>query len=388
MTIITRPSAEVGPASEPTHAVEDGRRLVIPDYGGACTAGIVPALLNEPDELPAWMPDELAGARQVVVLVVDGLGWNQMHANRRAARHLLELRGRSVTTVAPTTTATALTSITTGVPPGEHGVVGYRIAVGGEILNVLRWATPRGDARNRVPPHEFAPIEPFEAQRPPVVSRAEFDASGFTGAHLRGARYVGYRMASTLAVEVIRLLDRGEPFVYAYHDGLDKVGHEYGVGEHYEAELSAVDLLVARLVERLPADAALVVTADHGMIEVPTMLRIAPELMAATSMMSGEARFRWLHAEDGAADDLLATARALYGDCAWVMSGDELVEEGWFGPRVTDAARSRLGDVALVPFEPVGFDDPADTGPYILVGRHGSMTADEVLVPFLVHRAT
>src|SRR3546814_16175316 len=96
--------------------------------------------------------------------------------------------GGPITTVAPSTTATALTSITTGLPPGEHGVVGYRMAVQGEVLNVLRWSTPAGDARRTLPPGKIQPHSSFGGQRPPVLTRTEFETSGFTSIHLEIGR--------------------------------------------------------------------------------------------------------------------------------------------------------------------------------------------------------
>src|SRR5690606_38044252 len=156
----------------------------------------------------------------------------------------------------------------TGLPPGEHGVVGYRVAVDGEVLNILRWSTPDGDARRRIDPEAFQPNAAFAAQRPSVVTKAEFASSGFSGAHLCEVRFNGYRVPSTLVTEVGRLLRGGESFVYAYYDGVDKVAHEYGLGEHYDAEVVAADRLVADLRAVLPEGAALVVTADHGQVHV------------------------------------------------------------------------------------------------------------------------
>ncbi|HBX79274.1 MAG TPA: PglZ domain-containing protein [Acidimicrobiaceae bacterium] len=361
-------------------------QYVLPDYAGRCTSNLVPALLGDPDEMPSWIPAGVEDASQVVLLVLDGLGWEQFQQRLHLMPEMAKMIGVGITTVAPSTTATALTSITTGLPPGEHGVMGYRMAVEREVLNVLRWTTHRGDARHSIPPDSICNADPFEAQRPPIVVRSEFEHSGFSGAHLRGARFVGYRMPSTMAIEVARQLRAGEPFVYAYFDGIDKVAHEYGLGEHYEAELVAVEWMVEYLLEILPPGAALVITADHGHIDAARLIRPHPEVMSAVDFQSGEARFRWLHALPGAKTDLLAAAQDHHADCAWVLSKEQMIADHWFGPRVTDAAARRLGDVALVPFEPIGFDDPTDTGPYELLGRHGSMTSAEVMVPLLVGR--
>lgn len=360
---------------------------IIPDYRAACISNVVPALLDRPSGPPAWLPEAVLGAEQIVLLAVDGLGWEQLQERRHLAPHLVELEGGPVQSVVPSTTSTAMTSLTTGLPPGEHGVIGYRIHVHHEILNVLRWTTPAGDARRSIPPHEFQPRAPFCGIHPPIVTRSEFVDSGFTAAHLEGVRFHGYRMPSTLAIEVSRLVQDGEPFVYAYYDGLDKVAHEYGLGEHYDAELTSIDFLVGFLLSQLPAGAALVVTSDHGQVEVgDNLVSLHGDVREHLSFQSGEGRFRWLHAPPGRANPLLEATRGHYEAIAWVRSLEEILDEHWFGERVTPSAVSRLGDVALVARDPVAFVDPNDTGPYQLVGRHGSLTSAEMLVPLLAGR--
>lgn len=360
--------------------------LLLPAYDGACITNVVPALLQHgAAAAPSWLPSVAAGAERVVLLVVDGLGWNQLEARRAAAPTLSTLDGGAITTVAPSTTATALTSISTGLPPGEHGVMGYRIAVHGEVLNVLRWNTASGDARQTIPPTKLQVQPAFGGQRPPVVTRAEFARSGFTMAHLDETRFTGYRTLGTLTSEVVRLVKAGEPFVYAYYEGLDKVSHEYGLGAQYEEELRWIDHLVATLLDHLPAGTVLVVTADHGQVEVPqeAILELPGDVQSHVASQSGEGRFRWLHARGGRVGALLDAARALLGEQAWVRSREEAIVEGWYGPVVTDAAAGRLGDVLLAAKGSFAFHDPNDTGPYVLIGRHGSLTEDEMLVPLL-----
>lgn len=357
---------------------------MIPDYAGGCIANVVPALLGG-GERPDWMPAAALDAERVVLLVLDGVGWEQLQARPSVAPTLHGLVGGPIHSVCPTTTSTALTSFTTGLPPGEHGVVGYRVAVDSSVLNVLRWSIDGRDARERVVPEKLQSRDTFCSQHPAIVTRTDFRSSGFTRAHLDGTRFNGYRVLSTLVVELQRLLAAHEPFVYAYYDGLDKVAHEYGLGEHYDAELSALDQLVANLLRVLPPDTALVVTADHGQVDVgDRVVELSPEVVPHVAMQSGEGRFRWLHARPGRHDALLAAASARHADTGWVVSRDQVVDEGWFGPVVTDAARALLGDVALVARDPVAYLDPDDTGPYVLIGRHGSLTSAEVLVPLLV----
>jgi Type I phosphodiesterase / nucleotide pyrophosphatase len=374
-------------ACEENTALDD---LVLPAYDGPCITNIVPALLGPPDEVPAWFPDPVAPARQVVLFVVDGLGWEQLRSRLGLVPTMAAMAGTDtpITTVAPSTTATALTSITTGLPPGEHGMVGYRMAVHGEVLNVLRWSTSAGDARQSIPPSKLQPNHPFLGERPPVVTRAEYRTSGFTGAHLDPSRYWGYRTLATMVTEVGRLLRSAEPFVYAYYDGLDKVAHEYGLGEHYDAELTWVDHTIDRLLAVMPRGGVLLVTADHGQVEVGgNVVPLAADVIGLCAMQSGEGRFRWLHARSGRAGALHDAAEAHHGADAWVLPRSKLIADRWLGPVVTEAAASRLGDVALVARRDVAFHDPHDTGPYELVGRHGAATSAEMLVPLLAARA-
>ena len=370
------------------HSVGGATSPVVPAYHDACVTALVPALL-EGSAAPTWLPAKVLQARQILLLVLDGLGWLQLRDRTEVAPTLTDMAGGPITTVAPSTTAAALTSISTGLPPGEHGMVGYRIAVGGssgpphgEILNALRWSTGNGDARRRHDPRLFQPCEMFGSQRPPVVTRAQFADSGFTAAHLSDTRLFGYADRVGLVDQVLGAFAREEPFVYAYWDDIDRTAHEFGLAERYNDELAACDAMVAELLHRLPAGTAVVVTADHGQVHVgERLIHLPAEVTGLVDGQSGEARFRWLHSRPGAASDLLAAAHQAFDHVGWVRSVDEVVSAGWLGDRVTSTARGRLGDVAVVARDPVAFVDPAEASSIELIGRHGSLTADEMLVP-------
>jgi hypothetical protein len=361
---------------------------VLPDYDGANLAGLSPAFLAAPGSRPEWIPEPARQAGQVVLLVADGLGWLQWQDRRHLTPHLSSLRGGPITSVVPSTTATALTSVTVGVPPAQHGIVGYRLVVDGptgrEVMNVLRWKTVSGDARSFVSPPALQPRLPFQGRRVPVVSKSAFTGTGFTEAHQRDVPIAGWSLASSLAVEVRMLLRAGEPFVYAYYDGLDRIAHMRGFGAHYDAELVALDRIVGDLLEALPPGAALAVTADHGQVEVgPRAAALDERVLKEAAMVSGEARFRWLHTEPGASPArLVDVAETVYGDQAWVVTVDEMEGAGWFGGPLRPEVRARLGEVAVIPYEPVAYLDSAD-GEARLVCRHGSLTAAEMLVPLL-----
>lgn len=354
----------------------------VPEYAGRWIGEVVTGL-SAGSPAP-WLPSPALEARSVVVLVLDGLGWQMLEGHRADMPTLARMQGAPITSVAPTTTATALTSMTTGVTPARHGVVGYRFRVGGEVMNALRW---RLDASGQPGPSpaEVQPVVPFGGVDVPVVSKAEFATTGFTTAHLRGTTLHGWRTPANLVTHCRRLVTAGERLVYAYYDGVDRIAHNYGLGGDFlQDELRATDRLVADVLESLPPEAALVVTADHGQVDVgPEGQRSLEGLAPYVAAYSGKGRFRSLHARSGAARDLRQAACDLFEEVAWVRTREQVAEEGWLGPGMSPSVAGRLGDVVLAAREPVAFVDPGYPQEATLISMHGSLTAEEMLVPLL-----
>jgi hypothetical protein len=345
---------------------------------------IVPALLAGAGD--GWLPAPARDADAVVLLLLDGLGWNLLEAQRRALPVLGAMEGGPITTVAPSTTAAALTSIATGLAPIQHGIVGFRMLVEGSVLNVLRWQVPYG--RRAPDPFAVQRHTAFLGRPVPVVTKREFRHTGFTEAHLRGSEFHGWSTVAVL-VEQLRVLARTDAkLVYAYYPGVDTVAHEYGLThDAFRAELRFADELVGRILDVLPERCALLVTADHGQVHVGDRWISLHPLEPLLARGAGEGRFRYLHAERGAAAELLAAATDEYGRQAWVLSREQLLDEQWLGPgTVTASIRRRIGDVVLAPHAPVAFVDPAMPNEARLVGAHGSLTADEMLVPLVAAR--
>jgi predicted AlkP superfamily pyrophosphatase or phosphodiesterase len=226
------------------------------------------------------------------------------------------------------------------------------------------------------------------------VGPAAFNGSGLTEATLRGGDYVAVDSAGQRAAAVVAGLARGDrSLVYAYHRELDHTGHVSGCDSlAWREELALVDAVVARLVALLPADAALWVTGDHGMVDVTAQARVDladdAELSAGITQLAGEPRARHLHTREGAAGDVLDTWRERLGNQAWVCSRAQAVAEGWFGalePRVAE----RIGDVVVAARDGLSVVDRRVDPPALLalVGHHGSLTPAEVDVPLLQWRA-
>lgn len=298
------------------------------------------------------------------------------------------MKGGAITTVAPSTTATALTSLVTGAAPLQHGIVGYRMDMSGTVMNTLSWSGQRSGERRRdlrsvFPPRSVQPVPPFCGQTVPVITRAEHSGTGFTDAHLANASFRGWRATSSIPVDIVEALDEGHDFVYAYYDGVDKIAHERGFGGHYEAELRAADRLIGDVLDSVPSGVTVAIVADHGQVQTgDDLIELDRDVLALVDHQSGEGRFRWLHARDGRSEEL-AAALDRYSSLAWIVTRRRLLAEEWFGTSGDPSLIRRLGDVALVPFGTSSFEDPDDTGSFPLVCRHGSLTEAEMRVPFV-----
>lgn len=358
---------------------------VIPKYAGACVSRLIPALVGGEDA--SWIPEIATSAQSVILLVVDGLGSDALSRHGSELPTLSAMQGRSITTVAPSTTAAALTSIATGFAPAIHGLVGYRLMVPDGVLNVLSWKL---ESKRRPPsPADIQLRSPFLGRTVPVVTKEHFRSTGFTEAHLRGTDLQGWKVTSTL-VERLRILSAaGEKFIYAYYDGIDAVAHEFGLhSNYYLSELKAADALVAQIIDVIPERTALLITADHGQVHVgPSGWLSVGSISSLVAHQAGDARFRYLFARPGAARELVEESKRLYGDRAWVLGREELIESGWLGPTPpSGAVRRRLGDVVLAARDPVAFADPALPNEAKLISAHGSLTAAEMFVPLIAAR--
>jgi predicted AlkP superfamily pyrophosphatase or phosphodiesterase len=358
------------------------------------------AVTGTPDDLLAWPHPP----RAVAVLVIDGLGHRLLDEHAAAAPTLSAATREMLHAPFPTTTATSLTSIGTGRPPGEHGIVGYSFAVPGDDrpLFALTWSwerhDPRCDARPDVDPERLQPMSTaFEVAvqrgvRAVTVLRPEFAGSGLTRAGLRGGQVVeASDLETTLRAVESALAGPGPTVVYAHHGDLDALGHLTGPDSpEWLAELERIDGAVARSISRLPRDTVLLVTADHGMVHVPeegfVELTEHTELLAGVRVLTGDARARQLHTAPGAGDEVLAAWREHCGTDAWVTTRDEAIAAGWFGPRITDTARAHIGDVVVSAraLDKGWVHKDLDLLGGRMPGLHGALTDEELEVPAIM----
>jgi len=374
----------------------------LPRYGTRSLGELVPSVLSCLGIAGFANPLGIEPAGRVCLLLVDGLGWELLRTNSEAAPFLNSITSEPLTAGFPATTAASLSSLATGLPPGEHGLVGYTMALPGyeRAINTLTWSLyglgPRVDLREEVVPEAFQPV-PTLAERAaaagvPIhyLGPAFHRGSGLSRAIGRGQRFHTAESLEAIREAALRWLDARPGLVYGYHPRLDAVGHVNGVASQaWRDELVSVDHGVRTLAEQLPGDTVLVVTGDHGMMDLRPNQRLDladhPDLAAGVTLLAGEARARYLRTAPGAAGDVVDAWRSILGDRMWVWTRDEAIATGIFGPRVSDQVSERIGDVVAVAYGQVGIVqrdvDPAQAR---LNGHHGALTRAEQLVPLCV----
>ena len=367
-----------------------------PAYGHRSLGDVVPAvgaalgLPLRPAGDPAGL--ELPGASAYVVFLVDGLGARLLERHAHAAPFLASQLTEQATGTAgvPSTTATSLTSFGTGLPPGAHGLVGFTSRVPGtdKLLNALWWDKDVDPLEWQPHPTAFSQLRELGATVT-VVNKREFEGSGLTTAAHRGADYVGADKVGERIAAAVAASREPASLTYLYDSDLDWTGHKWGVASHqWLQQLAMVDAAAEQLRETLPSSVRLVVVADHGMVDSSPASRVDvdehAELRDGVALLGGEARFRHLYCHTGAVDDVVATWTAVLGPRASVLTRAQAIERGWFGP-VSPSVLPRLGDVVVAAHDDLAVLSSVDF-PYeaSLVGLHGSLTPDEMLIPLLV----
>ncbi|MFB8022128.1 alkaline phosphatase family protein [Streptomyces rubiginosohelvolus] len=377
----------------------------VPEYGSGSLADLLPTLAAglEVPGFAAAIP-ELMPADRNCVFLIDGLGWEQIKAHPDEAPFLHSLlptsrggTGRPLTAGFPSTTATSLASVGTGLPPGEHGLPGYtaRNPQTGELMNQLRWK-PWTEPKAWQPYPTVFQLADAVGVHTAQVSAPMFEQTPLTKIALSGGSFLG-RLSGEDRMDVAaqRLAAGDRSLVYTYYSEVDGKGHRFGTdSDAWRGQLMYVDGLARRLAEQLPPRSALYITADHGMIDIPfdEQSRIDFdedwELSAGVALLGGEGRARHVYAVPGAQADVLAVWREVLGEQFWIASRDEAIAAGWFGPTVDERVYGRIGDVVAAAHDDViitaSVNEPHESA---MAGVHGSLTPVEQLVPLLEVRS-
>lgn len=358
---------------------------VITDVVGGCLATLDPSIPGASARSMTSLGFE-AGARQLLLILVDGLGYELIEEYRghmptlRVAREHI----RSIHTVVPSTTAAAITAFGTGRAPGATNMVGFSVAHNGTVMNLL--AMEGGPAPTDWQPH---PTHFEELAREGVscaaILPARFAGSGLTGAALRGARHVPAESLNERVNAALRELRAGTRVVYLYWSEIDHAGHQAGVGsDAWISRVEEFDSGLATLLRALPAGVRTVLTADHGMINVDatSIIDVAdtPALREGVRIVAGETRAAHVHAQPGTSEEVERRWRDTLGDSAWILSGQQISTLIGAGP-----GASVVGDLLVLSRGNGGIVDSRtqSASAIAMPGVHGSLSSTEMRIPLV-----
>ena len=356
------------------------------------------AVLGVPDtEDTLDLGERLGDVSRIAMLLVDGMGYELLAQAAPHAPFLADVvAGRlghleELTCAFPSTTPTNLVSLGTGALPGEHGILGFTVNVPGsdQLLNHVRW-------RDDPDPSLWQPVPTLLDRAlvagvlPATVARRTFKGSGLTLAAYGNALFTGADNAEELARGITAQFERGAQLVYGYHPDLDSAAHQFGIAsDQWRQAAAGVDKLIDQILASLPQDAALIVTADHGGLDSSPQSRFDvgtdDRLSAGVRLVAGEPRVRYLHTVDGAQEDVADAWREVLTGRADILTRDEVIESGVFGP-VRPGHRARIGDVVAIctgdtAVMATGYE-PAEVAD--LIGLHGGLTPAETRTPLIV----
>ncbi len=341
----------------------------------------------------------LPRARRAIVVLVDGLGAAVLSARSGHARTLASLLTKRAVIHSgfPTTTAAALATLTTGASPGEHGLVGYTVLdrANDRIVNQLTGWDDRLDPATwqRLPTvFETAAAAGI---RSVAVGHPRYSDSGFTRAVLRGAEYrSGATMETRFDIAATWLRESNDPgLLYLYIPELDMAAHASGwQSDKWTTQLENLDAGVRNLAAQLGAGDGVLLTADHGVIDVPATSHVAvdavPSLLDGVRFVAGDPRCLQLHlhpdASDAVRDRLVSSWRAEESSRGWIATRADAIAAGWFG-KVSPPVHERIGDIIVAARKSIAYYDrtTASASGMAMIGQHGSLSAEEVRVPLL-----
>jgi hypothetical protein len=331
-----------------------------------------------------------ANMRECLILI-DGMGQDAVNKYGDQFPIFEELENvRTIYTNFPSTTATSLSTLGTGVLPGVHGMLGYTVRVprsDNRLLNALKW-----DER----------VDPVMWQKVPTlferavlagvsvthVAAKRYEGSGFTQAALRGAKYVGANGIDEMVTAVSSALVAQPSFVYTYLNTLDSAGHSDGVGsDKWLTALAQISEFITKVKESVPTGTRIWITSDHGMVNSTKQIILGQDndLLENVLLIGGEPRARHIYINEGVQEETVAKWREFLGNSAKVFSKSEAIADGLFGPVVSEDASDRMGDLIAIANDDLILVDPARVREETsMVGHHGGITDIEVEIPLLL----
>jgi len=347
-------------------------------------------------------PEEISSSQNIILFVIDGLGYEYLLKNANDSFLSQYLRS-PITSVFPSTTATAITSFMTGQAPQQHGLTAWHT-----YLKELGCITAVLPFRPRVGSHTFDTAKinarqlynhtsffdliqrPSYVVAPEWIIHSEFNEAHSGSAYLRG--YDNLQQCFDYVSEVSQQQE-DQKYIYAYWPDFDRYSHEYGnasskVASHYEELCNQFEKLFNQLTG---SNTSIIITADHGFVDIQPEdvinLHDHPELEQALVLpLSGEPRVAYCYVNPDKEQQFVRYIEQHLADKLELIKSEQLIEQGYFGKGTPHPELlNRIGHYALIMKDNYVIKDRlAGEQPFVHIGVHGGTSREEMLVPLIV----
>ena len=379
--------------------------LVTPNYSGLGISDIIPSVqkgfgLPSQRGLQNLDPSMFKDVKNVVFFVCDGLGYDFLNKTSL----LKKMEGFPITSVAPSTTPVALSTLATGLTPQEHGLIGFWLYLEelGDVVSMLRFgpASDMGSYQDvGILPEIFFPSKTtFETLgkkgiSSAVVNKKDFAQSPLSQMIYRGAEMLPYHELPELFSKAHSFLNkRGKKFLYLYWDNIDVISHMEGTkSKILKEQLAELEGELERFLGKLKPGTLFLLTGDHGEINIPmrkseSLLNHPDLLKNLAAPPSGEFRLVYLYAKRGKKPAVKDYLESHFSKKAYVLESSQLIERGFLGVgKPMKETLARIGDFTLIAKDNYLFTYPFLEGRGD-IGFHGGLSKEEMLVPFLWKR--
>lgn len=384
--------------------------IVLPNYSGQGIVNLVQSIATACGSASARYPElaalpatTLGAARHIVLLVIDGLGQRLLESHPGCPNLLRHAIAR-MSSVFPSTTASAITTFMSGLAPAQHALTGWHMYLGEidqtlAVLPLTPRAAPPQPIEATLPQRLFAYPSLFEqlARESWVVTPRSIAGSAFNAWHARGATSLAYATPREMFAQIAGLLKGATAprYIYAYTADLDSESHRHG-SDSAQARRTLTELddgFGELLRESRGSDSWLLVTADHGFIDSPAPRVVSlddhPQLAALLARpLCGERRAAYCYVSHENRAAFSAYVSEHLAHCAELRQSAELIDAGWFGPPpFHPQLAARVGDYTLVMKDDWTIKDqlPGEK-PHRMLGVHGGISGDEMTVPLIAVR--
>jgi predicted AlkP superfamily pyrophosphatase or phosphodiesterase len=354
------------------------------------------------DELKLLPSKELKDSRNVILIVVDGLGFDYLKRKGNGTILNDNLKG-SMTSVFLPTTACAITTFSTGLAPQQHAYTGWFMLLKelGIVSTILHFNSRLGGdffSKQNVNMSDILDVPPFSdglKAKCFVVSHKQIVDSDFTRQLGRNAKRLGYLTMHDFFSNVRKAVKSGRQrkFIYAYWPALDSISHDYGSeSKKAEKHLGQIALGLDNFIKSIKGtDTTVIVTSDHGFIDSTEKelinLDSHPKLKECLSLpLCGDSRTAYCYVHTSKAKQFEYYVKTKLGRFCWVFKREDIIRKNYFGlfkpnPKLFD----RIGDYVLIMKDNYLLKDSLlNQKRHFHIGNHGGVSRNEMIVPLVV----